>query len=231
MKNNKLLAGLVLLSAIVQNLYFCSNDSLYSFTFAVGLTEEYMGFEMIVYLLFITVPMLFVGFFFSENIYGLKNGYGKLFVIRNYSKSRLIMKEQLKVFLYAGLFTLVQALVYLIHSGRLLPLAGAQICRSVLSYFLGLSTLIFLQMFTEIFFSPVKAVMVTHIFLIVSYASANYADNRIIRAVLFPRNMFGFLNGALSGSVIYWESMAILLVWLILISLLSLRKFNKADIF
>lgn len=231
MKNNKLLFFLIVISSVMQNMFFSTNDQIYSFVFAVGLPEDYICAEMLVYVLMLTVPILFINFFFSENIYGLKNGYGRLYVVRHYSKSRLILKEELNVFTISIILSIIQALVYILHNGKMMSLPNMQIVLSVASYALGLTALIFLQMLTEFFMDPAKAVLTTHIFLIISVYLSKYADNKAIKILLFPINMFGLINGSDHGSMVYWESIIILLIWIILISLLNTIKFKKEDIF
>lgn len=231
MKNNK---GLLLIIAIVtlaQNIFFSSDDTYFSYYFALGYPLENYEFAMLIYIVLTIGPIIFISFYFSETIKKYTSGYGKLLLIRNYSKYKLFSKLCIKVAAETVLIVLIQFSVYLVHNGELRPIGTEQIIRSVFTYGLGLIAMAYLQMLIELFVDSTKAVIINSFYLLASYVSSFIVKSKVIRLFLFPSFMFGCENGALTSGNKYYISVLIITVWIAILFLCGNIKFKRTDIF
>ena len=92
MKRNKAVGLFLMIIIIFQALYFLNDESLHLYSFAVGINRESKDAMDIITMAVFLVPVFFMHFYFSETLYNLTHGYGKLYIIRQYSKTKLIIK-------------------------------------------------------------------------------------------------------------------------------------------
>lgn len=232
MKNSKIVAATLAIAVLFQSVFFTYYDDLYVYTFALGIKTENLD-PMDVLLIFtLLAPVLFAHFYFSESVYRLTHGYGKLYIIRRYSKTKLMLREIGRIVPAVLGIVCFQFLVSYFVKGNLQLLSWNVILLSVLSYALGLFVLVLLQMFLEFFLEPVQAYMAAMLFSFASYCVGHYlSDSLWIKAVFFPCLMFGTQNGAIDNIGYYIASVCILLAAGIFLVLANLYKFKKTDIF
>ena len=98
MKRNKAVGLFLMIIIIFQALYFLNDESLHLYSFAVGINRESKDAMDIITMAVFLVPVFFMHFYFSETLYNLTHGYGKLYIIRQYSKTKLIISKSSKFF-------------------------------------------------------------------------------------------------------------------------------------
>ena len=151
MRRNKiLLIFFFVLSVFFQISNFANRDKLYEFGFAVGLTEEVKsGLDLM--LIYLLVPLIFIVFMMSGSIHNLTYGYGKLQIIRHYSKTKLFLKCISKGVFQAAVITTFQATVYIPFNSTMLSLKG-DIVQSLIMYFLVLNYSKYCAVYLQLYF-------------------------------------------------------------------------------
>lgn len=231
MKRNKiLLAIFFVISVFIQILYFENRKQLYEFGFAVGI-EENIKSGLDITVMYLLVPLIFIIFMVSGSIHNLTHGYGKLLIIRHYSKTKLFLENLLKNVLTVAGITAFQTLLYIPFNNIMLSLKGGLV-QVLLMYFLVLNLIVMMQGVLELFIAPHIANIVLFIYSYIScYFVQMFSLNLFFRILLFPCLLFGTLN----SSVIFDNAYFIYLISTITISiiliLIGIYKFKRTEIF
>ena len=225
--------GLFLMIIIIfQALYFLNDESLHLYSFAVGINRESKDAMDIITMAVFLVPVFFMHFYFSETLYNLTHGYGKLYIIRQYSKTKLIIKQIVKIFLSVLVITAFQIITSFIFSASLKSVQAGNMIRCVSIYIICIFTMQMLQMMLEYFLKPEQAAIICCAYALVSYSVGYFlADSIIVRVLFFPCLMFGAVNGALTSETYYIKSFAVLLLICLCLIVGNIYKFKKTDIF
>ena len=231
MRRNKiLLIFFFVLSVFFQISNFANRDKLYEFGFAVGLTEEVKsGLDLM--LIYLLVPLIFIVFMMSGSIHNLTYGYGKLQIIRHYSKTKLFLKCIGKGVFETALITIFQATVYIPFNSTMLSLKCG-IVQSLIMYFLVLNLITTLQCILELYITPHIANIVLFIYSYIScYIVQIFSVAPFLRILLFPSLLFGTLNSSVAFDNTYYLYIISVLLINILLVLIGIYKFKKTDIF
>lgn len=231
MKRNKMILGaLFILSVFIQMLYFKDLTIFPQYGFAVGLDRGIGGLDIGIHLVFVLAPLLFVLFFISGSVHELTHHFGKLVLIRNYSKVRLYLKNFLKnVISLAGMVFFEIVVYYLfrnwfaeIHQG---------VVKSIIMYFLTLTLMVALQSCLELFMPPNIANIMIMIYSFLSYFTAQIIEeNVMIKILLFPCLLFGMQNGAVTHHTGYLIYLIAVVTLNLLLLVFGAMKFKKTDI-
>lgn len=232
MKKNKTVGLYLMIIIIAQAFFLLNNDSLHLYAFAVGISKENKDPMDIVTMAVFLAPVFFMHFYFSETLYKLTHGYGKLYIIRQYSKSKLIITEIVKIFVSVLIITTFQIIASFIFSDSLKPVKTGNTIHCVSLYIICIFAMQMLQMMLEFFFKPEQVALICCAYALVSYCVGYFFTNNIlIRVLFFPCLMFGAENGALTCETYYIKSFAILLLICLCLMVGNIYKFKKTDIF
>lgn len=232
MKNSKIVGIFLAIVIVLQNVLFFELDEFFIFLFALGLPKEWFSAESIIYIIILLSPIFFICFYFSESIRRLIYGYGKIYIIRKYSRTKLLIKEIGKAFIMLMLIVAVQTVLAYLCKGNTKLLDADVAAASVAAYLLGAFVLILLQMHLEFYIEPQQAAVASCLYVFLSYCAASLvSDNFLVKIIFFPSLMFGTINGVLDNISRYIASMLVLTALGICLILANLYNFKKSDIF
>lgn len=232
MKKSKF-AGIILMIVIVfQSVFFFLNSQFFICTFAVGLKTEHSNFPNVIYIFALLSAVFFVYFYFSETVYRLTHGYGKMYIIRKYSRTRAMLKETGKVLLSLICIVLFQTVLAFLLKGNLRSLNTPIIIASICAYLLGVFVCVLIQMHLEFYIEPMPAVIALCVYTFLSYYAAKFIpDNFLIKIIFFPSLMFGEINGVVENIGQYIASICFLTALSVCLIFANIYKFKKSDIF
>lgn len=233
MKKSKLITLSTLLCAIIMQAFTFLNASgvYYENGFATGISNQSKNYDVAFSLIIIFLPIVFILFFFSGTIQEITQGYGKLLIIRSYSKVKLILKRLFRNSGLLLLMVLLQCAVFLFVNSSLICVEKGML-GSLIMYFIILHSIIMLQSFLELYITPQNASIILLIYSFASYYIVQVTEeNVLIKILLFPCLMFGMQNGAVSGENIYYVYLCIGVIFNVILVLLCVHKFKKIDIF
>lgn len=233
MKKTKLVSLVTLIVAIILQIFtFCRDThNSYEFGFAIGISAEYKTGNIIFTLINYMIPLIFILFFTSGSMQNLIQGYGKVLLVRNYSRTKLIVKQLFKNLLTLLIIVLFQCAAIL-YFNQFLKSVKSGILKSLIMYFVILSAIIMLQCLLELYIPSHTVNAVLFIYSLVSYWIVQVTGNiSVLKIILFPSLMFGMQNGALSGENIYYLFLCIGIILNTVLAVLCIRKFKKTDIF
>ena len=230
MRNKKTLIGIVFIVVVFQ--FFILKALLleeYQYPFCNGITfkEKFQMLEFS-YLFF---PLIFYSFFFSQYINDLTVGYGKLYVIRKYSKKKLILIKMLKQSVFILFFIAMQFSVFTIWYKDYKTTPTDSIIRSFIIYFLVLYVLVLITDFLELFIQPQVAVFIniigTYLTMVIGYSS----KNQLVKNICFPSLLFGVNNGSFGNGGVYIASLIEITVICVSLLTINMVVYNKKDVF
>lgn len=230
MLKNKLVLLIILIISCLAQLFSFVFYGGFQNAFMIGLAADDYGFDIVRFLPLL-LSVCFILFFTSGSIEELKQGYGKMMIVRNYSKTVLILKRCLNNFLALLGIVLFQFVIFFIARESMTPVE----CNTVKTlgmYFLTIYSLTVIQALLEISVPAhiVNIGIFTYCF-IAYYVVQNFVNAPIAKILFFPCLMFGMQNGAVSGeSIYYWYLLFIIALNALCIFILNLR-FKKTDIF
>ena len=239
MKNKKLTLLLIALIIITQRfLYQIADFEFYQIPFASSLTILQNQTGNIALILYAYLPIPFILFYFSERGHELTIGYGKLLIIRSYKRGRLYLKTVKTCAIELLIIVFYQTILFLPSKKCWGTLNLDQFFLILVTYYLGLLTIVALQLYFDFLFESSFANLFTNLFFIVSIFIGNFALTtkhfNWLGVVLFPNLLFGTRNGLISQKNIYIDykySITILCTAFILFLLLTILKFKKKDIY
>lgn len=233
MKKSKLITLSTLLCAIIMQAFTFLNASgvYYENGFAIGISNQSKNYDVAFNLVLIFLPIVFILFFFSGTIQEITQGYGKLLIIRSYSKVKLILKRLFRNSGLLLLMVLLQCAVFLFVNSSLIRVEKGMF-QSLIMCFIILHSIIMLQSFLELYITPQNTSIILLIYSFASYYIVQVTEeNVLIKILLFPCLMFGMQNGAVSGENIYYVYLCIGVILNVILVLLCVHKFKKIDIF
>ena len=230
-KSKSILSVFFIISLIIQIVYFNNSDKFYKFGFAIGIERSIKQLDMGVDLVYVTLPVLFIIFLFSGSIHQITSGYGKLLIIRNYSKTRLYLKNYIKTFSSVVLLVIFETLFYILCN-NMFHASDCDILKSVIMYCVVLNLIVSLQTFLELFIMPHIANIIVFIYCYISYFIAQiFTENEIIKILLFPCLLFGMQNSTSESNIIYYIFLCSTILLNLLLVIISIIRFKKTDIF
>lgn len=230
MLKSKLVLSIILIVACLAQLFSCVFQGNFQNAFMIGLAPSDYGLEITKFLPLL-LPVCFILFFTSGSIENLKQGYGKMLIVRNYSKTVLILKRCLNNFIALICIVLFQFIIFFVARESMTPVESGTL-KSLIMYFLTIFSLIVIQSLLEISI-PVHIVNIG-IFIycfIAYYLVQNFVDAPIWKMLLFPSLMFGMQNGAVSGESIYYGYLLFIVALNALCIFILNLRFKKTDIF
>lgn len=233
MKKSKIISFSMLLGAIILQAFAFLNASniYYENGFVIGISNQSKNYDVAVSLIYVIIPVAFILFFFSGTTSDLTRGYGKLLIIRNYSKSKLLLKRLLKNCVVLLLTVLLQCAIFIPFNSFLNKIEHGISC-SIALYFIILHAIILLQCLLELYISAQNANIFLLVYCFISYYIVQISgDNFFKKILLFPSLMFGMQNGATDKNNIYYLYLATGILLNILFAFVCVRKFKRTDIF
>lgn len=232
MKLNKILLGFFCILAIFIQISFFSNYGChFENGFLIGLVNTEKGSDVSIVLMYLLIPILFIIFFNSGALHNLTNGYGKLLIIRNYSKTKLYLRNYIKIVITSILAVVCQLVIYYFCNDLFAPLKTG-LSKSIVMYIVVLNLIITIQYVIELFIAPHIANVILFIYSFISYYTVQVAtDSPIMKILLFPSLLFGMQNGAVDGDGIYNIYLTVMILFNIIAVTIGILKFKKTDIF
>lgn len=232
LKNKFVLSITLVLSCVLQIVGFCRAPATYFENgFMIGLDKKDIGFGVSTSILPLLITVCFILFFTSGTVEKLTHGYGKLLIVRDYSKTLLILKRFLKNCLTIVCIVIFQLLIFLFVNNYLTPVENGML-KAVLMYFLILNALVLMQCFLEMYIPAYIVNIVIFIYCSVSYYLVQmFFHSTVAKLIMFPCLLFGMQNEAVSADNTYYLYLAAATIINLLLVILCIRKFKKMDIF
>lgn len=233
MKNNKILFILLILSIVGQLLIIgFSEREYYIFPFATGLKRTLTYDISMLNILYIYFPIIFILFYFNGKCHDLLHGYGKLLIVRNYSKTRLLLKEYSKIMISLVIIISSQIIIFCFGEFKWEILDINIIIKVLVMYLLTLFTILLLAYYLEIFMEPQYVVSILNIYNIISiYINYKVKKNIIVNILFFPGLLNGESNGAINNINQYIVSIITITIISLLIIILTIIKNKKVDVY
>ena len=237
-KNNSVTLLLLILALVAQEALLLTTQS-GSLLFSTAL-DVYDNFgSMLLVVLYGYLPIPFVLFLFMGWNSDLVSGYGKLLIIRSYGRNRLCLKEIGKILAGVCGIVMVQWLISLVGGMVQEDNAMEWTWNSlwiVLLYALGLYVIVLFQFSLELVTEAENANLVTNILVVVSIFIGNTVisegQGKWLLCLFFPNLLYAKRNGTDGtdgvGMIVAVE---VLLVWMAMLVVLSLRRFRRRDIY
>lgn len=233
MKNN-LLIFFPIISIIIQRIIYYFEDSQFLFPFLCGvpITQNTMVHNL--HLLKWYLPIFFIINYFCGRLEEMLSGYGKLLIVRKYSKNKLLLKKILNLKIELFLFVLFQISVFFIFPTGFKAMFIGKAIVMLIMYFIFLEVIILVQFYCEFFIKPQVANIFINIFIILSIITTNTLYNtkllECIRYFLISNFAMGFRNGLINIKIVHYSHAAIIFlsteITLIILSIIKLRKID-----
>lgn len=233
MRKNKIAFILLILSMIGQLLLMGYSKREYNvFPFASGIGNT-LSYEVDLFsILLIYFPIIYILFFFSGRCCELIHGYGKLLIVRNYSRTKLLLKEFVKISGVLAVIVLIQTTVFYLGQFTWNPLESSAIIKILFLYFLTLLAIVMLGYCLELFISPQLVVIILNIYTLISIMiNYDFPDNIFIDVLFFPNLLYGVNNGAIDNAGDYIVNIIIVMIINIFLIGLSILRSKKTDIY
>lgn len=232
MKRGKaVLALFFVISLFLQIKHFNNSDIFYHYGFAIGIDSSVKQFDIGVSLIYMLLPIIFIVFLLSGSVDRIKSDYGKLLMIRGYSKTKLYLRNLIKNNIIILIVVFAQIAVYYFFNVMFKYLC-TNIFKSVLMYYAVLSLIITIQCLLELELMSNVANIAIFIYCYVScFAAQVLQTNAFVKILLFPCLLFGMQNGAVTGNDIYFMFLGTAILLNAVITLAAVFKFKKIDIF
>ena len=207
-------------------------------SFAIGLDNHLVGKDIALNLVYVIAPILFIVFYSSGSVYDMTDGYGKLLIIRHYSKTKLYLKMCLKNLIISVAAAVIQSIIYICFNYGF-PDVGTGVISSVCMYAFILNAILNLQGVLELIAPPHIANIIVFVFCFLSYyivQNLPFYTNimwvaLVVKVLLFPGLLFGMQNGAVHNGSLYTFSLLVALVLNLITISIGIHKFKKTDIF
>ena len=231
MKNKWLNIILIICMIIMQRVVIQMSDyEVYQLPFASTLFIFDNQTSNLVQILYAYIPLPFVLFYFSGNAREITTGYGKLWLIRSYSRERLYLKNAILSAAKLACIVIGQTIIFLICDGTWNDLSSIKLIQVIVTYFVGVWTLIQLQFLLELFMDA----SISNIFVNVFLAVSLIIGNSRIGVMLFPNMLFGTRSGIIYQKNIYVRyetSIIYVIILLVVLNIISIIKYKKTDIY
>ena len=228
MKNKWLNIILIICMIIMQRVVIqMSGYEVYQLPFASTLFIFDNPTSNLVQILYAYIPLPFVLFYFSGNAREITTGYGKLWLIRSYSRERLYLKNAILSAAKLACIVIGQTIIFLICDGTWNDLSSIKLIQVIVTYFVGVWTLVQLQFLLELFMDASISKIIGNNVLI-------NRDLSRIGVMLFPNMLFGTRSGIIYQKNIYVRyeaSITYVIILLVILNIISIIKYKKTDIY
>lgn len=238
MRDDKTVWGLILGSVLLQWYVMYTSDLFETgLPFSTGLLGADTGGGNATQVLYAIIPVPFLLWLFSGRAEEIVSGYGKVYIIRNYSREKLLFKEICVMLLYTGL---IQGFTWMVFQGfshdSWESLTFQVQIKVVMMYLLALMTALLLQFCLELLIGRVYGQIVTLVYfawsLFIYGMKGEDGVTLAVRLALFPNLGFAMRSGAMDSenSRLFFYSLTGLLLICISLIYISLKILNKKDI-
>ncbi len=230
MEKNKLIYIIIICTVFLQNYFYSSTELNPNFTFALGIDGLDIKFNLVSSFLLL-LPIFMIVFIFNDNLYQLIHKDGKLYVVRNCSKTNLVLKMLLNILLEVIAITLFEVAVYCILQGKLYDLSTVEIIKALFIYINAVFSIGLLEIVLQFYFNPAYVTLITNIFIFISCTFGIVAKSQVIKILLFPSLTFGLYNGSVAQNDSYIFNLLLFHLIEVILTSVTVFKFKKSDIF
>lgn len=232
MKNSKTAIFLVFVTIIMQNIIVVSagfND--FNYTFAFGLPLEKNSIKSFLPLCNMIMPTMVFSFITCDMVEQLTCGYGKLLLVRNFSKRRLLNISIGKSLILLFLIITFQIILYSMHHTGLKEISFYMEIQSFFLYCLVNICLVLLEYLMSFCFGVQLGNLISIGYIFIGCCVGYLTDSLVVKILCFPCLMFGILNGAVDGDGSYGMYTVIIICFMAGIYLGNIAVLKRKDIF
>ncbi|MFE8065315.1 DUF2705 family protein [Priestia megaterium] len=192
------------------------------------------------FLLLWYLPVIAISFYFSGYMSDMLRTYGKVVIVRNYSKSMWVIKQYLSMIKILLVFVLCQIGAFYFSTLGNSIFSSDEIIKLIIVYFFTLNTLFCIQTFLELYISPQVSQLIINLYIIFSIliTKALYfiSAPKLLYYFLLPNYGMGFKIGVGKHTEFqthilqYWSCFIVLIIIQITIWILSIFRLKKMDI-
>ncbi|NIK13414.1 hypothetical protein FHR85_002867 [Alkalibacillus almallahensis] len=219
---------------------FDAVNSVFPFLYGVPIVHSYQLETK--FLLYWYLPIAAFSFYFTGYIKNALMTYGKAVIIRNYSKSKWILKRFIGMIYALCLFVLFQiSIFYLFLSGKHSLPDGEETVKLISIYYLTLVVIFSIQLLLELYVSPQISQLIINIYIVLSVLLTKQlyltGSSETIYYFFITNYGMGFKTGISSipqyQTIIidYWVGIFVLLIFGLIILSFSMRRLKNIDIF
>lgn len=232
MKKNKIIYIINIIGIILQNFLIEKSGYEFSdFAFCIGYKSDNDYLSNFIPVLYVIFPYFLLVFLFNECTYDITHNYGKIFIIRHYSKSKLLIIHTVKNSLTILSLIFIQFAFSLITSDDYFNINPFKVTRSLILYYIVILNMLILQQLLELIFRPQNVCLFLIIFSFVSYIITYIKDLPLLKLLFIFSLGFGIFNNAIEQIYYYYFYIIYnLLINIILMGLL-LYRFKNTDIY
>lgn len=230
MKNSKLVYTLTVFSVVIQNYGVNKYKQFPELMFMIGIPKLDESFN-ILSLMSMLFPVILMTFLFNERIHNLISRSGKLYVVRSYSKTKLIIKSVFTSILEIIVLTLAEFLIYSVFPGKLYNVKAKSIILSFIMFVFVNIGVVLVEYMLQYFFNTGYTTLIICLFIFVGCSIGLQTKSKFLRIILFPTLMFGLYNGAVSNVGIYVFNLLAVMIINIILLFCNIYKFKNSDVF
>lgn len=230
MKNSKLIYTLIIFSVVIQNYGVNKYKQFPELMFMIGIPKLDESFN-ILSLMSMLFPILLMTFLFNEKIHNLISRSGKLYVVRSYSKTKLIIKSIFMSCLEIVVLTLVGFLIYSVFPGKLYNVKPQSIVLSFVMFVCVNIGVVLVEYMLQYFFNTGYTTLIICLFIFIGCSVGLQTKSEMLRMILFPTLMFGLYNGAVFDVAIYVFNLLAVMIINIILLFCNIYKFKNSDVF
>lgn len=230
MNKYKSLLFLFIVSVITQNISFYATN-MEPFTFILGFSSAALSELNILDILLLLTPVVMIIYFFAGTLKDFTNGYGKLLIIRNYSKKKFVSKILFKTFIRIIFLTLIQYIINYLFNYNNFHLHTSLI-KPTLMYILTIFCIILFQILIEFYIDSQYANLILVLYVISSFVVKKFIYKLYcVQAIFFPSLLFEGFDGLHGYGLAFLPSLLIMCFCTAALIVLNLKAVEKADIF
>lgn len=184
------------------------------------------------------LPVYFIFNVFSGKVSDALTGYGTLLIVRDYKKSKLVLKAFIKIMLELALILILQIVVFYIGTFNFGKSSIYNIFLRLILYFLTFLTLILIQVLLENYVDSKISTIIVSIYIILSVMASNFnymlhCTNKFLHYLFIPNYAMAYRNGLICSkyNIVHYDVCLITLLLLIPALLyIEFRLIQKKDI-
>lgn len=212
MKHSKTSIFLILVTVIMQNVIVVHTgyqDFNYTFAFGLPLAKNIKSFLPLCNMI---LPVFIFSFMVSDMSEQLIHGYGKLLLVRNFSKRNLLNISIIRSCILLLIIIIFQIFLYSIHHTGLKDVSFNIVFKAFFIYYLVNVCLIELEHLMGMLFGMQLGSLISIVYIFISSCMGYLNQSLIIKISCFPCLMFGILNGTLNENMYGSSSYSISIV-------------------
>jgi hypothetical protein len=218
------------ISSIIQNIYFKYNKKSYiDYIFTYGVADEsQLGYLEI---LFLFLPVFFALLHFSEKNSKNLAGYGKLLLVRNVSRQKLVLRETISNLYDCIIIYMIQFIISLFFVSAWHSVFMADVFLLMGVYILTMLSIANIQFLGEILLTPPCVNLILNCYILVSMFAKMLFGVDKSNYFYFPANFWESTNRVIEGGAVHSLQLYVFKIVLnICVLQIIVKLFGKKDV-